>query len=95
MMFPLSETYRPSKNYATLLAWFPPYHRISQGIYLSDILVLDHAYLLDICRGLGNVLEGVSSQHQLILDILRGLDLNAGKAVDTTHDLLANEVSDH
>jgi hypothetical protein len=62
--------------------------------HLSDILVADSADLLNVGGALGDVLQGVSGQLKLILDVGRGDDLNTRLGGNTAHDLLAKEVSD-
>jgi hypothetical protein len=74
-MLPFSETYKPSKNYMkicqqTILSKLQPYLKTEELSYLPDILVSHSADLLDVGGGLGNVLEGVASQLQLILLVL-------------------------
>jgi len=61
---------------------------------LSDILVADLADLLDIGGTLGDVLERVSGQLELILLVLRRLNLNTGPHDNPSYELLADEVSD-
>lgn len=61
---------------------------------LSDILVADTADLLDVGGALGDVLDAVSGELELVLDVLGSLDVDAGPHVDPSDDLLANEVSD-
>lgn len=61
---------------------------------LSDILVANTADLLDVGGALGDVLEAVSGELELVLDVLGGLDVDTGPHVDPSDDLLANEVSD-
>ena len=61
---------------------------------LSDILVADTADLLDVGGALGDVLEAVSGELELILDVLGSLDVDTGPHVDPSDDLLADEVSD-
>ena len=46
-------------------------------MYLSNVLVPDVAGLLDISSRLGNILERVSREHQLILHIWRCFHSNA------------------
>lgn len=62
--------------------------------YLSDILVADSADLLNVGGTLGDVLERVSRQLELVLDVGGGDDLNTRLGGDTAHNLLAKEVSD-
>ena len=61
--------------------------------YLSDILVADSADLLDVGGALGNVLEGVAAEDQLILLGLGDLDVNTLLHDDAADELLANEVA--
>lgn len=61
--------------------------------YLSDILVSHPADLLDVCGRLGDGLEGVAGQDQLVLLGLGDLDLNTGLHDDSADELLADEVS--
>lgn len=61
---------------------------------LSDILVANTADLLDVGGTLGDVLDAVSGELELILDVLGGLNVDTGPHVDPSDDLLANEVSD-
>jgi hypothetical protein len=61
---------------------------------LSDILVAYAAGLLDVGGALGDVLDAVSGELKLVLDVLGGLDVDTRPHVDPSDDLLANEVSD-
>lgn len=61
--------------------------------YLSDILVSHPADLLDVCRGLGDSLEGVAGQNQLVLLGLGDLDIDTGLHDDFADELFADEVS--
>jgi len=61
---------------------------------LTDILVSDSADLLDVGGGLGDVLERVAKQDELILLVLGDLDLNTLVHDDPPDELLANEVAD-
>lgn len=61
--------------------------------YLTDILVSHPADLLDVCRALGNSLERVASDGQLVLLALGDLDIDATLHGDPAHKLLADEVS--
>lgn len=61
--------------------------------YLSDILVPHSADLLDVCRALGDSLEGVAAQDQLILLGLGDLDVDALLHDNPADELLADEVS--
>lgn len=61
--------------------------------YLSDILVSHPADLLDVCGGLGDSLEGVAGQDQLVLLGLGDLDIDTGLHDDSANELLADEVS--
>lgn len=62
--------------------------------YLSDILVSHSADLLDVGSALGNTLEGVAGQDQLVLLGLGDLDLDTALHNDPPDNLLADEVSD-
>ena len=62
--------------------------------YLSDILVSHSADLLDIGGALGDVLEVVAGEDELVLLGGRGLDLDTGLHDDAADELLADEVSD-
>lgn len=61
---------------------------------LPDILVPHSADLLDICGTLGNVLEGVAEEDELILLGLGDLNIDTGLHNDAANDLLADEVAD-
>jgi len=61
---------------------------------LTDILVPHSADLLDVGGALGDVLERVAAQLQLVLLVLGGLDLDALVHDDPADDLLADEVAD-
>lgn len=61
--------------------------------HLTDILVPHSADLLDVCSALGDSLEGVAAQDQLILLGLGDLDVNTLLHDDTADELLANEVA--
>lgn len=61
--------------------------------YLSDILVPHPADLLDVCGGLGDSLERVAEQNQLILLCLGDLDVDSGLHDDLANKLLADEVT--
>lgn len=61
---------------------------------LSDILVPHPADLLDVCGGLGDSLERVAEQNQLILLCLGDLDIDSGLHDDFANELLADEVTD-
>ena len=62
--------------------------------YLSDILVPDLADLLNVGGALGDSLNGVTAQDELVLLRLGSLDVNAGLHGDAANDLLADEVAD-
>jgi hypothetical protein len=62
-------------------------------IYLPDILVSYSANLLDVGGALRDVLDRVSGQDQLILLCRRDLDINTLLHDNSSHDLLADEVS--
>lgn len=61
--------------------------------YLSDILVPHPADLLDVCGGLGDSLERVAEQNELILLCLGDLDIDSGLHDDVANELLADEVT--
>lgn len=61
--------------------------------YLPNILVAHSANLLDVGRALRNTIEGVAEQLQLILLVLRRLDLDTWLHDDSADDLLTDEVS--
>lgn len=63
--------------------------------YLSDILVPHPADLLDVCGGLGDGLEGVAAQDELILLRLGDLDIDTLLHDDPADELLTNEVATH
>lgn len=103
---PFSETYRPSKNCSNVMSASSQIHRtkykstehmvvwcIQTMTYLPDILVSHSADLLDIGCALRNVLERVTPQLQLILLVLRWLDLNTWLHDNSSDKLLTNEVS--
>lgn len=61
--------------------------------YLSNILVLDPAYLLNICRTLAHILQRIARQLQLVLLVLADLDIHTRQHGNPPYDLLANEIS--
>lgn len=61
--------------------------------HLSDILVADSADLLNVGGALGDGLEGVSGQLELVLDVGGGDNLNTRLGSNAANDLLAKEVS--
>lgn len=61
--------------------------------HLSDILVPDLADLLDICRALGDVLERVAEEQELILLRFGHLDIDTFPQRYPVDDLLADEVT--
>jgi hypothetical protein len=61
--------------------------------HLSDILVADSADLLNVGRALRDSLERVAGQLELVLDVGRGDDLNAGLGSNAAYDLLTKEIS--
>ena len=62
--------------------------------YLTDILVPDTADLLDVGGALGDVLQGVTGELELILDVGGGDDINTGAGSHTADVLLTQEVAD-
>jgi hypothetical protein len=62
------------------------------GSYLPNILIPHPTDLLDIRRALTNTLKRVTSKLDLILHVLRGLDIDSRLHSDTSHDLFAQEV---
>ncbi len=93
-MFPLSETYKPSKNYCTHVSdALPNLAHTWVTAYLSNILVLDPAYLLNICRTLAHILQRIARQLQLVLLVLADLDIHTRQHGNPPYDLLANEIS--
>lgn len=62
--------------------------------YLTDILVPHLADLLDIGGALGDVLQAVAEQDELILLVLGDLDIDTLVHDDAADDLLADEVTD-
>jgi hypothetical protein len=67
---------------------------LTKSSYLSDILVSHPADLLDIGSTLGNVLERVTREDELILLGGGSLNINTGVHNNTANKLLADEVSD-
>lgn len=61
--------------------------------YLTDILVADTADLLDVGSTLGDTLQGVTGDLELILNVGGGDDLNARLGGHTADVLLTQEVS--
>ena len=61
--------------------------------YLSNILVPYSADLLDIGSTLGNVLEIVAQQVELVFDVLGALNIDTRVHDNPTNDLLAQKVS--
>lgn len=64
-----------------------------RNTHLTDILVPDTADLLDVGGTLGNTLQGVTGQLELVLDVGGGDDLNAGLGSHAAHVLLTQEVT--
>jgi len=62
--------------------------------HLTDILVPDTADLLNVGGALGDVLQGVTGELELILDVGRGDDVDAGAGRNTADVLLTQEVAD-
>ena len=93
-MLPLSDTYRPSRNYRIISQMLlVQYKRKRKQSYLSNILVPDSANLLDIGSALRNTLKGVSENLELILDIGGSNNLNTRVGRHTANVLLAQKVS--
>lgn len=61
--------------------------------HLSDILVPDSADLLDVGGSLGNILQRVTEEVELVLDVGGGNDFYTGVSDDTADVLLTEEVS--
>ena len=61
--------------------------------HLTDILVPDTADLLDIGGALGDTLQGVTGQLELVLDVGGGDDLNTGLGSHAADILLTQEVT--
>lgn len=61
--------------------------------HLPDILVPDSANLLNVCRALGDGLERVAGQDQLVLLRLGDLNVDARLHDHPPHNLLANKVA--
>ena len=62
--------------------------------YLTDILVSDTADLLDIGGALGHILQGVTGELELVLDVGGGDDVDAGAGRNAANELLTQEVAD-
>jgi len=62
--------------------------------YLTDILVTDTADLLDVGGTLGDSLEGVSGQLELILDVGGGDNVDTGLGDHAANVLLTEEVTE-
>lgn len=62
--------------------------------HLTDILVANTADLLDVGGTLGDTLQGVTGELELILNVGRGEDLNTGLGSDAADVLLTEEVTD-
>jgi hypothetical protein len=61
--------------------------------HLTDILVTDTADLLNVGGGLGDSLQGVTGELELILDVGGGEDLNTSLGSQTADELLTKEVA--
>lgn len=61
--------------------------------YLTDILVANTADLLDVGGALGDTLERVTGELELILDVGGGDDLDTSLGSHATHVLLTQEVT--
>lgn len=92
-MLPRSDTYRPSKNCVHISIDRPDGELESLSTHLTDILVPDSADLLDVGGALGDILQGVTGQLELVLDVGRGNDINAGLGSHAAHVLLTQEVT--
>ncbi len=66
--------------------------QIGMFSYLSNILVPDPAYLLDVRGALGDVFQRISGQLQLVFLIFGGLDVDTWQHSDPSYDLFADEV---
>lgn len=62
--------------------------------HLSNILISDSTYLLDIGCTLRNILQRVSSENQLVFLAFRYLYINALMHHNPPDNLLANEIPD-
>ena len=62
--------------------------------YLSDVLISDSTYLLDIGCTLRNILQRVSGKNQFVFLVFRYLHINAWMHYNPSYNLLANEVPD-
>jgi hypothetical protein len=62
--------------------------------HLTDILVANTADLLDVGGTLGDTLQGVTGELELILNVGGGEDLNTGLGSDAADVLLTEEVTD-
>jgi hypothetical protein len=91
-MLPFSDTYRPSRNYTPIVSNAARRREVVFSAYLSDILVSHFADLLDVCRALGNTLQRVAADDQLVLLRLGDLDFDTGLHHHSLDDLLADEV---
>jgi hypothetical protein len=61
--------------------------------HLTDILVPDTADLLDVGGALGDSLQGVTGELELILDVGGGEDINTGLSSEAANVLLTQEVT--
>jgi hypothetical protein len=93
MMLPRSDTYRPSKNYDPISMCRSDEKLRIIVTYLTDILVTDTADLLDVGSTLGDGLEGVSGQLELILDVGGRDDVDTGLSNHAADVLLTEEVT--
>lgn len=90
-----SRVSKTEPSFAGLLSTSPniSWSIIAFATYLTDILVAHPADLLDISSGLGDTLEGVAGEDELILLGLGDLDIDTGLHNDAADDLLADEVA--
>lgn len=95
-LVPVPQQPRSSSNILRLLLLdVAPLGNVDTVQELTDILVANAADLLDVGGGLGDSLDGVALEDELVLDVLGGLDLNTLTAGDAADELLAQEVTAH
>lgn len=85
----------PAAKQRLLLDNVAPLANVKTVQELSDILVANAADLLDVGGGLGDVLEGIAGEDELVLLGLGGLDIDALGHGDAADELLAEEVPAH